>query len=196
MTGRLNARQFPKVYEDLGIDMNNLGCIMVDLDPLVVIPKVHEGEKDLYHHPDPEKYKYLRGSPAEEVAHVTLLYGMLGLGSEWNEHVDYVLDGWELPSVKIEEVSYFPSSIPGEDYSVIIGKVALTDQLLEGHHRLQMLPHIDTFPGYHPHITLAYVKNGPSDVDWAVDIKDKWVQTLNLHFQGREFPVKGLNYGD
>lgn len=193
---RLNARQFPEVYEALGIDIGKLGCIMADLDPLDVVSKVHDGQRDLFYHPDFENHKYLRGAPAEEVAHVTLQYGLLEIGPVWKEHVDRVLDGWSLDTVEIEDVSFFPSSLPDQDYSVIIGKLKLTDQLLEGHHRLQMLPHVDTFPGYHPHITLAYIKNGPSGVDWADSALDKWVQTLNIHYQGRELPVKGLNYGD
>ena len=35
MTKQLNSHQFEQVYKDLGIDLDELGCIMADVVPLV-----------------------------------------------------------------------------------------------------------------------------------------------------------------
>lgn len=188
MSVRLNSNMFPKVYEDLGINTNKLGCIMLDVKPFDVVSLVPGGEDDIYWHPDREEHPYTGGAPAEHSAHCTLLYGLLEPGPEWSDQVDTVLEGWipEDDYLCIEEVSYFPSNIPGEDYSVIIGKLELRQHLVEGHQRLQLLPHIDTFPEYHPHITLAYVK---------AEATQKWIDALTDEFDGARFPVQGLNYG-
>jgi 2'-5' RNA ligase len=193
---RLSAYLYPDLYKELGVDANELGCIMLDVAPFEVVSMVEDGEADIYHHPDQVNHKYTGGAPAEHVAHLTLLYGLLESGQKWKGHVDTVLDGWTPPALKIEKVSHFPGSLEGEDYSVIIGQVELTPELVEGHDRLSLLPHIDTFPGYHPHITLAYIKNGPSSRGGGENNVEKWIRSLNNAFAGKTFPVTRINYGD
>ena len=192
-----NSRKFPELYKKLDINMAELGCIMYDIEPFEVVKFVEGGEDDLYFS-DPNRtpdFKFAQGAVAESNAHVTLLFGLLELGPVWKNYVDAVLDGWSMDSVRISSVGYFPSSVEGEDYSVIVGHIELTPELVEGHERLQLLPHIDTFPGYKPHITLAYVKNGPSGVEWTDSTRDKWVESLNKEFAGKSFPVSQINYG-
>jgi 2'-5' RNA ligase len=192
MSEKLNSNMFPEMYKDLGINVNNLGCTI----PLAVTELVEDGEADLYYHPDKARYPWTRGAPAETGAHCTLLYGLLESGQKLAPHIDELLSTVNIDTITIEEVSFFPGSIPGEDYSVIVGKVALTEQLLDAHHALQMLPHIDTFPDYHPHVTLAYIKNGSSLVGGhATSTVEKWVSTLNSTYTDYKLPVLRFDYG-
>jgi hypothetical protein len=48
--------------------------------------------------------------------------------------------------------------------------------------------HLDTFPDYKPHITLAYLK---ADSDWQAH-----VEPLSERLRGTSVNVTGLNYGD
>lgn len=192
----INANMFKDVYKSLGVDTRDMGCVMLDVAPFPVTALVDNGEYELFQHPEPGDHPHSSGAPAESVAHVTLLYGLLKSASEWAEEVSAVLDGWELPDLTVDHVDFFPSYDPDHDYSVIVAKIVVTPELLEGHQRLQLLPHVDTFPDYQPHLTLAYINNGPSTVDWAESAADKWVQTLNVHMAGRTFTPTRLNFGD
>jgi hypothetical protein len=191
VSARLNANMFPQVYKDLGVSTYDLGCIMLDVHALPVLDLIpgDNSVDDVYWHPDQEAHPYTGGVPAETAAHCTLLYGLMESGQKWKPQVDAVLNGWEYPRLEIEEVSYFPSNLPDQDYSVIIGKLKVSDELQEGHNRLRLLPHVDTFPEYHPHITLAYVKGGE-------EIRNKWIDALQVGYKGRKFDVIRLNYGD
>lgn len=191
----LNSHQFPQVYKKLGITVSDLGCIMLDVEPFDIVSLVENGENDLFYGDIPD-LKYAQGAVAEESAHVTLLYGLLESGQKWKSQVDAVLDGWNPPLLSVESVGFFPSNIEGQDYSAIIGHIEVTDALLEGNQRLQLLPHVNTFPGYKPHVTLAYIKNGPSGVEWTDTARNKWIETLQKEFKGKTFRVTRINYGD
>lgn len=178
---QVNAHSFPDVYADLGVNINSLGCIMADCEPADTsfIP-----DDVLYYAKNPE-HKYLQGRI--ERSHVTLRSGLLPGVRRW--HVDRVLDGLYLPStVTIDHVSRFTPSLPDEDpYEVIIGKVVSSSGVSAFNKRLGMLPNVNTFPNYEPHVTLAYVKGG-----WYDDNK------VRLGLDDRFLTLKtiGLNYGD
>lgn len=190
---QLNSRMFPTVYESLGVTISDLGCIMLDVVPFDVTRHVEHGKDDLYFGTHPA-LKYAQGAVAEKSAHITLLFGLMESGPKWRKEVDEVLEGWVPPAIHIKDVSFFPSNIQGEDYSCIVGKIEVTPELLEANQRLQLLPHINTFPEYTPHVTLAYIKNGPSGVQWAESTLDKWLISLSP-LEGAALPVRGLNYG-
>src|SRR5664279_5771365 len=65
---QVSSQQFPQVYEDLGIDTNSLGCIMVDIEPIEVSSVIDP--EDLYF--DPED-TFAQGIISEDTPHVTLL---------------------------------------------------------------------------------------------------------------------------
>lgn len=177
---QIASRDFPDLYKGLDIDMDALGCIMVDVEKIPVAQYVKDAEDDLYH-----ETKYDQDALVGEVKpHVTLLFGLLENGNKWKDKVDTVLDGWKLDTVTIDKVSYFDL---GESYAVI-GLVKATDEIVDGHERLTLLPHINTFSEYHPHITLAYIKK-EADVD-------KWVKALGKRYDGKKVATKGINYGD
>ena len=175
---QISFRQCPQVYEDLGIDTNKLGCIMVDTEPIEVSSVIDP--EDLYHDPEDE---FAKGVISEDAPHVTLLYGLLSSGPAMRKHVDTVMQGWSLDSVQITGVTSFDGN---PDYTPLVAEVS-TDGLDEAHARLQLLPHIDTFPEYRPHITLAYLK---PDADVA-----GYVDTLNRRLALMQVKCTGINYG-
>lgn len=180
----LNANQFPEVYKQLGISTSHRGCIMLDIEPLIVNDIIAEDQ--LYVSP---KGNYIDGIVSEEVPHITLLYGLLHSGPEMQLAVDQVLQGWSCESVSVAGVSYFESNDADEDYYAIVARVDVTDTLTEGNGRLRFLPHIDTFVYYQPHITLAYIKKDDK-------VRDDAVYALNERFAGKQVRALGLNYGD
>lgn len=181
----VNANQFPDVYTALGINTNKLGCIMLDVDPLEITERVVRGQEDLYEARNPERF-WIAGAVAEHTAHVTLLYGLLEHGLQWKPLVDIVLDGWTPPPLTIKSVGAFESPFSDEDYSCIVAHIDVTPELLEGHNRLELLPHINTFLEYRPHLTLAYVKS---------EAKDRWLLELGDQLDGTTLTVRNINYG-
>lgn len=177
---QISARDIPDLYEGIDINPDELGCIMLDVQKLKVKKFVDNADEDLFDNP-----KWDNGSiPAETVPHVTLLYGLLENGNLWKDKVDALLEDWEIDTLTIENVDYFDTP----DSYAVIAHVKKTPELVDGHERLTLLPHINTFSEYRPHITLAYVKK-EADVD-------KWVKALNKEYKGKEVKTKSINYGD
>lgn len=181
-----NANQYPDVYTALGIDLAKLGVVMLDVDTFPVTELITEGEADLYESPHESRF-WIAGAVVERTAHVTLLYGLLEQGLVWKPLIDIVLTGWTPPLIEIDKVGFFPSPYPEEDYVCIVAHVKVTPELLEGNHRLELLPHINTFPSYNPHITLAYVKT---------EAKDRWLKQLGTSLNGKKLTVNKVNYGE
>lgn len=177
----IKSTDYPAVYEMLGIDTGKLGCVMIDTEELIISDVIKE--EDYYYSAE---HDYVSGNVSEDVPHMTLLYGLLRSGPELQVHIHSVLSGWQLPSIRIKDVGFFYGE--NSDFISIIAHVEVTDELREGHARLSLLPHINTFDEYKPHITLAYVK---STSDWETYIKD-----LNFKFEGAEIEAKAINYGD
>lgn len=180
---QISARDYPDIYEGTGIDPNDLGCIMLDLETMPIIEVVGNGaEADLV--TESTRHDHMMGAVAEREAHVTLLYGLLENGNTWKDKVDSLLEGWSYGGVKVKDIGYF--DLP-ESYAVVAHLEETTD-LLEGHNRLTLLPHIQTFSDYRPHVTLAYIKK---DADLG-----KWLTSLNKQYADTTIAATGINYGD
>jgi 2'-5' RNA ligase len=182
---QLNSHQFEDVYQELGINLDNLGCIMLDLKPL---PNMYSIEYDggainLYSSPKPERF-WINGWVADKTPHITLLYGLLDSGRNYAKYVERVLNGWRLADVEIDHVSYFDSPYPDEPYYCIVAHIKVTPELLEGHQRLEFLPHINTFAGYKPHMTVAYIRK-----DQGEGYRDSLIQHLNNAWAGKRMEV-------
>lgn len=182
---QLSSHQFEEIYKPLGIVVNDLGCIMLDVDGKRIKNLFYDDE--LYVSPDKKKF-WIKGFVSEKTPHITLLYGLLKSGTVYKKYVDKVLDGWWVNSLTIKEVSYFDSSMEDEPYYCIVAKIETTPELLEGHERLQFLPHIDTFTGYTPHVTIAYIKKNKS-------LLRRSLMQYNKLLRGKTLKVVGINYG-
>lgn len=189
---QLNSHQFEQVYKDLGVDIDKLGCVMADIVPLVSMADPDEDEwilkKNLYKSNNPQR-KWIDGWVVGKTAHITLLYGIMENAHKWKKHIKAVLNNWELKTVEIDEIGYFDSPYDDDPYYCIVAHIKVTDRLLEGHQRLQFLPHINTFSGYKPHMTICYIKKDKEQLDYCL----KW---MNKAWKGRRLSVKpGINYG-
>jgi 2'-5' RNA ligase len=182
-----SAHQFKELYKDLDIDLSALGCVMADVYP-ITIEKFSE-PYEFYTSTDPKKH-WIKGWVADKNPHVTLLYGLLSPAKKIAKQIKTVLKGWTLSSVKVESVEYFDSPYPEEEYYCIIAKISLTPSILEAHQRLQFLPHINTFAGYVPHVTLCYIKKDSKQ-------RDALIEALTPQLVGKELLIRSnLNLGD
>jgi 2'-5' RNA ligase len=169
------------VLESLGIDTSQLGCVMLDVERLDVLKYVDNAKADL----SDTEMDY-SNVPAEEVPHVTLLFGLMKSAHEFKDQVDQLLEDIDISEVTTERVGSFDS---GDDAVPIVAHVKPTPELLKAHDELTKLPHVNTYTDYQPHITLAYVKNDQAVID-------KWVKALSEHYNGKTVKVTGVNYGD
>lgn len=142
-------------------------------------------EEVLYTSTNPDKF-WIRGLVLDKT-HVTLLYGLLQKAYTLKPQILEVLAGWETPSIEVEEVSFFDAP-DKEEYYTIIAKIKKTPLLLEGHNRLQFLPHINTFPIYSPHITLAYIKKDEL-------VRDRVISQLSEILDTTVFEIQRINLG-
>lgn len=186
MDKQLSAHQFKTIYKDLGIDINSLGCVMLDTFP-ITLEKAADFE--FYTSKDPAKF-WINGWVADKTPHITLLYGLLTTPKKIALQVKTVLQGWQLAEVEVLDVDYFESPYEEEPYYCIIATIKLTDKLLEGHNRLEFLPHINTFAGYKPHLTLGYLKKDEEQ-------RTKLIEQLKPLLIGKKLKIKNkLNLGD
>lgn len=173
------------IYDKMGIQLDRLGCIMMDTEPLKISDVVNE--EDLYFRANKERF-WIDGIVSEKAPHVTLLFGLMQSGNDYREYVDAVLEDWKLPRVEVDHIDFFGSPYEDEPYYCLIAKLVVTDQLKEANSRLRKLPHIDTYPDYTPHITLAYIKKDN-------ELLDDLLYVLDDRFRGKKVKTIGLNYG-
>lgn len=185
---QLSANDVPNLYDDIEIDTravsddNYRGCIMMNTEVIPVLQFVKDAEQDLV--TSTNRHDHTMGAVSEIEPHTTLLYGLLNNGNAWKDKVDQVLEGWSMDTVKIEEVSYFETP----DSIAIVGLLEKTDELIDGHERLTLLPHVNTHSEYKPHITLAYISKEADT--------EKWINSLGRKYNGQIVATKGINYGD
>jgi 2'-5' RNA ligase len=181
---QISATNFQKVYEALGIDTGKLGCLMIDVQPVVVNDII--SEEDLYY-ADPEKHKWIQGIVSEDIPHCTVLYGFLRSAKELQPHLTTLLEGVKIETLKIKEIHFFHSNEKGENYKTIIALIEPTEELLEANARASMLPHLNTFTSYMPHITLAYVKDSCDYMGY--------IAKLNEVYKGKTIKALDWNFG-
>lgn len=179
-----SAHDFEEVYTDLGIDLKTLGCVMLGTEAPDT-SFIDEG--DLYYAKDPDLF-WVNGR-AEGNSHITLKYGLLN--SVRRKHVYKVIDGLPLPGRLVGNgIMKFDSPYPDEPYECIVLAIdtdpdnIYSAMLMDLHSNLNYLPHINTFPDYKPHVTLAYVRKG-----WYDENEDEL-----LHIRINPFTT-GLDFG-
>lgn len=185
---QLKSHDFPEVYKWLGINLNTLGIVMLDVEPIIITHWIGQDgvsaylqDFPLYYAKNKERF-WIDGLVLDK-GHVTLLYGLLEQGKNYEPHIKKVLEGWEMDSVEIESFGYFESPYPDEEYYCIVAHIKVTPELMEGHQRLEFLPHINTFAGYKPHMTVAYIQKN-------ADTRDQFIADLTKEFVGKKLKIK------
>ena len=147
-----NAYEFKAVYDTLGVNLNTLGCLMLETEK----PKIELTGAIPYVSPDPEKF-WINGILDD--AHVTVRYGFMPEVKA--THINEVLRSVFKPSyVTIFDLEMFPSPFPDtEPYECIVGLVSSWD-LTTANVQLGVLPNVATYPIYKPHVTIGYVEKG------------------------------------
>ena len=189
---QLNSHQFKEVYEELGISLDKLGCIMLDLKPLGNMYSIaFDGPGvALYSSKNKDRF-WIDGWVADKTPHITLLYGLLDSGKNYEKYVEQVLRGWRLSSIEIDHIGYFDSPYEDESYYCIVAHIKVTPELLEGHQRLEFLPHVNTFAGYRPHMSIAYISKEQGEL-----YRDNIIQQFNDLWAGKKLEVSSeLNFG-
>jgi len=187
MEKQIGSHDFEEIYKDLDIDLNKLGCIMLALDGSVV-PDLPESLSDCLHYSGHKDRFWIDGFVAGKTPHVTLLYGLMESGQKYKKYVLDVLNDWDAKDIEIESIGTFPSPYKDEQYYCIVAHAKVTPNLLEGHNRLELLPHINTFIGYKPHMTIAYIKKDDKKRDEIIAFYEKALVD-------KKIPVEGYNFG-
>jgi len=183
-----SAHQFKPVYDKLGINLSKLGCVMLDLESNgeSLLPSFVE-PNDLYVSKNKERF-WIDGDVSRNM-HVTLLYGLLDEARSMEGDIEEVLRGWKLDAVEVNRIGCFDSPYPDEDYYCIVAEIVLSNALVEGHERLECLPHINTFPGYKAHATICYIRKDEA-------LRNRIVRSLENRLLGSKILVKNeLNLG-
>lgn len=192
----IKAHDFPSVYKDLNIDLSKLGCVMLDVDPIYNNTDVDDEEYSRFYYVEP-KYLYyaknkdkfwINGWVAEETPHMTLLYGLMKEAEEYKDQIKELLKDWNCKSVQIEDIDSFDSPYKDEEYYCIVAKLKLTDNIIEGHNRMQLLPHIDTYSEYKPHVTICYIQKNDK-------LRDEIIKDLKETLVGRRLYITNINLG-
>jgi 2'-5' RNA ligase len=140
-----------KLNEDKG--KHSHGCAMLMLKfPLDEVQSQIDDE-DLYLGGEDDD----RSFGKEDDPHVTLLYGLNDDETSEDEVFDACID-IEYPEVRLHNVSCFKN----DKYDVLKFD-ADCDELHSANKSLSKLPHTSSFPDYHPHATIAYLKSGMGD---------------------------------
>lgn len=146
-------------FPGLGVDTTSLGAVMLPILPIDLYAGGLENvldPEDLYKSKDPKKF-WIKGDVSNK-PHVTLKYGLLTPAYEQKAKIVELFQFWTRPSfLNVVGLELFDSPYVDEKYKCLVARVD-DDALTEAFNRLSYLPHIDTHPGFKPHVTLAYIK--------------------------------------
>jgi 2'-5' RNA ligase len=181
------ANDFRDMYKSLDINIDKLGCIMLDVDGSAIPEIPEEYKENLYTTKNKDRF-WIKGFVAGETPHVTVLYGLMESGQKNKKYVDQVLDGWSVDEIEVESIGHFDSPYDDDPYYCIIAHLEVSDKLREGRTRLELLPHINTFPDFKAHVTIAYV-------DKKEDVRDGVIKFYKEKLEGKSLKVTELNYG-
>ena len=179
------AHDYPEIYKALDIDLSALGCLMLDTEPIPY--DFSDWHEDLFYKSNNKKRFWIDGFVGAKTPHVTLLYGFLKPAIEYKTYINNLLEDVYIKDVEIENISYFDSPYEDEEYYCIVAKLKITDDLAYANEKLQLLPHVRTFPDYKAHVTIAYVRKDEN-------ARDKYIKHLKPLI-GSKLKVTGLNFG-
>lgn len=170
---------YKEVTDKLGIYPSELGCVMLDFEPITddVIPAEWE-----YYSPKQE-FWWVKGVVSDR-AHLTLKYGLLQKAYELEAEINVLVGDLSLPKAMVVGAMEFRQ--PNDPYSAIVLKIDENPELIEFTRRLSYLPHIDTFTPWVPHVTMAYVHTEHASAA---------IELVNSAFYGRILIPRALNLG-
>jgi 2'-5' RNA ligase len=187
---QLNSHQFQPMYDLLGIDVKDLGCVMLDVEMPEEALALKQEIRHLYSAKDPKKF-WIRGFVADRNPHVTLLYGLLKPAyGEYRAHVDYVLAGWKKEDVTVESIGTFDTPFEDEPYFCVVAKVAQAASLKDAFDRLSLIPHVNTNAQWKPHVTICYI-----DKAKGKEYRDEVVAQVAKALVGKTLKAGSINYG-
>lgn len=188
----IKAHDYKEIYEMLGYNLSKLGCLMLDTEPIKTdYYRIMQDGVTAYFPEYKAKNKerfWIDGYVADKTPHLTLFYGFLQEAGCYKKHIEILFKEERIETVKIEDISFFESPYEDEPYYCIVAKVEKTPELLEAHNKLTLLPNIQTFPEYKPHITIAYIIKNEI-------IRDDFIEHLKKELVGKELKITGLNFG-
>lgn len=133
--------------------INDYGCVMLYFD----FPRMSEihsliNENDIFINPDDDSYGL------EDEPHCTLLYGL-----HEGVTIKDVLNS--LRNITFGDCRiHTPSLFENERYDVLKFEVGYPTRggafLHKANQQLKKFPYTSEYPNYHPHLTIAYLKNG------------------------------------
>ena len=140
------------------------GCVMVGLElDEKEWDKIQDmiDDEDIYHGEEDNKGGFAR----ELDPHVTILFGVHK--DVPDEEVESIIDGVSKPKLKLQKISTFENEL----FDVLKFDVE-SDDLHKLNEKFKKLPHTSSFPNYHPHATICYLKKGlaPKYVKKMADI--------------------------
>ncbi len=157
-----------RLFESKNNRKHDYGCVMLFLDVNKKDWKTFKemiDKDDLYVDENDDSYGF------ETEPHITLLYGLhedVPL-----EDVEEIIDVIGEPEFELKKVSSFDN----DKYSVLKFDVVGKD-LHKLNAKFRKLPHTNSYPDYHPHSTIAYIK--PDKID-------KYIKMFNDYIKENEF---------
>lgn len=130
---------------------------------------------------------WIDGYVADKTPHITLFYGFLQEASCFTPHIEHLLEDTAISSIEIEDIDYFDSPYEDEPYYCVVAKVKKTEGLLYAHNKMKLLPNIQTYPDYKPHVTLGYIVKNEN-------IRDRFIAHMKDQLVGKTLAVTWLNY--
>lgn len=182
-----------QLLTSIGVNIKTLGFVGLTLDQLHVRENlamqswgVRVIENDYVYAPDGDYRSWVNGPVAETKAHVTAKYGLLTPAHAMKETIDELI-GWPFRMhIEVEDIDVFPSPYPDLSYGCLVARVG-GEQLREMNAALSVLPHVDSFADYKPHVTLAYLR---PDVAKYAGIREARAWLI-----GKQLEVRGIDYG-
>lgn len=182
-----------QMLASIGVDVKTLGYVGLTFDPLAVREQldmqscgVRIIERDYVHAPAGDYRTWVAGPVAEKSAHVTAKYGLLTPAYEQQQIVNDLI-GWpRAMTVDVVGIEVFPSPYDDLPYGCLVARLG-GDELREMNAALSVLPHVDSFAEYKPHLTLAYLR--PEIATYA------GIPEAQYWLQGKQLQVTGIDYG-
>lgn len=128
------------------------GCVMMDanIKNWVEFHLAGIDEDDVYLKPYDDSYGL------EENPHVTIVYGIHEEEVDPQRMADMIEYYMKPLILTVKEIGVFE----GDEYDVVKYDLPITGQLQKYRDIFLQIPNTQSFPDYHPHMTIAYVKSG------------------------------------